>query len=117
MSQETLVSLFVGSIVTAVVTWAFTHIYYRRAGQDLARAAEQLRQETARTRHLVNTLAHALEAGGHIDVVWADNGELKTFVIRGHGNVTLPGPTIQGTVTVTPPATRRRARRQRHSPQ
>jgi hypothetical protein len=70
MSQEALVSLLVGSAVSIAATWLCAHIYYMRAGQDLRHEAEQLRQETGRARHLVNTLARALVEAKLIDVTW-----------------------------------------------
>jgi len=100
MSQEALVSLFVGSIVSVVATWVFTHIYYRRAGQDLTLESERLRQETGHTRRLVNILAQALEAARVIDVTWGAGGELNGIVIHMTG-ISEGSGGVMGTVTVS----------------
>jgi hypothetical protein len=100
VNQETLVSLLVGSAVSIAATWIFAHVYYVRAGRDLTREAERLRQETGRARELVNTLARAFEAAGLIDVTWGPDGELSGVAVHLAG-AAGGRATVSGTLTVT----------------
>lgn len=72
-----------------VVGWLF----YWRSGKDLRLEANQLREESARVRDLVNLLAHGLEASGYLkDVVWDEHGVLKSYIVSGTANIVLPRP-------------------------
>src|SRR3954451_23614923 len=90
LHQETIYSVLVGSAIGIAATWLFAYIYYRRAGEDLEREAQRLRQETvqvreeavqgraetAKVRHLVNALGHALENAHVIEATWNSDGDL-----------------------------------------
>jgi hypothetical protein len=105
VSQDTLIGLVVGSVVTIVVsivvTWLFAHVYYLRGGQDLKREAEQLRIESGRVRQMVNVLAHALAEAKVIYVTWGPDGELTDWRMLLSGTATSAGGGI-ATLTVTP---------------
>jgi hypothetical protein len=101
VSQEALVSMLVGTAISIAATWLFAYLYNKRAGEDLRREAEKLRDETGQARRLVNTLAQSLEIAGAIDVTWKD-GQLagvRVPVRAIESSNQVPTPTL----TVEPP--------------
>jgi hypothetical protein len=101
VSQETLVSLLVGSVIGIVATWAFAHVYYRRAGEDLRREAENLREETGRARQLINILAQCLETAGLIEPTWRE-GQLAGVKVP-VSKIESTSKVFTPTLTVGPP--------------
>lgn len=104
MSQETVLALIASFIAGIIGNLLVGALFYWRGGKQLRTEAEHL-------RCLVNILAHALAASGHLDdAVFDENGQLVSFRIRLSGNITLPGSQVHGTLTVTPPPPRKRRR-------
>ncbi len=87
---STLLSVFVG----AVVTWFAAWYYYRKAGREL-------RQEAAELRRLTTILIGGMEKAGWIKVSRDEAGNITEMTIQGSGDFAVPKMRIKGEATVT----------------
>jgi hypothetical protein len=113
MSAETIVGLIIGAIAGVLGNLLVGYLFYQRSGAELRTEAERLRQESGHVRTLLNTLAHALEAGGQIEGVWNEDGELQSFVVRKDAALQATASLQSKGYSTTPRAAQRAHRRSR----
>lgn len=102
--MDTVTSTIVGILVGGIITWLVSMIYYHKAGEDLVREAEKLRESGERLRQGIRVIARALEAGKLAEVNWGPEGDPLGLVYRASaGNVLNIQHTIEGEGTYEPP--------------
>jgi hypothetical protein len=67
-----LASSIISTAAGIVATWFFAWIYYRKAGEELKREAQALREESGKLREWNRFLMISLQNNGLIDLNWKD---------------------------------------------
>jgi hypothetical protein len=67
-----LIGVVLGTITGGIITWWVAKRYYEKASQELG-------EETQKLRHMLNTLARALEVGEAIVFVPGESGDIQAL--------------------------------------
>lgn len=75
MNYETIISIAIGVIIGGIITWIFTYLYYKRAG-------EELRSQSKKLKLTSDLIIYKLQyPDAKTEIVYDSNGEVTGWKV------------------------------------
>lgn len=85
METETVVSTAIGIIIGGFITWLFSWIYYKKAGEELQDKALELKNETQELKTLMTKLGKFLDfanKGREANLNYDERGNIVGYTVK-----------------------------------